>query len=355
MSPPVVTFFNNKGGVGKTALVYHLAWMVARKGRTVIAADLDPQANLTANFFDDEQLEQLWPADDSGDDAPARTIFGSLRPMIRGIGDIADPPLLPVADQLWVLPGDLALSRFEDELSGQWPACVDGSERAFRVVSAFWRLLMQAAQKVEAGVILTDVGPNLGAINRSAMVATDHVVIPLSPDLFSVQGLRNLGPTLRRWRREWQDRLAKNPDPSLRLPAGGMSPAGYVCSALAYGWAGRSRRTSVGWPAYPACTGPPCSEWRARPPDRPGSVLSGPTQALPKPPAAGVRGAQADLPAHARGQGFRRSPGRRRRGQQRLLRPGRPATERGGSRAPRRRAVPLGSPSSSSTPRQTAR
>src|SRR5690606_10403085 len=188
-----------------------------------------------------------------------------------------------------------------------------------------------------------------------AMVATDHVVIPLSPDLFSVQGLRNLGPTLRRWRREWQDRLAKNPDPSLRLPAGGMSPAGYVCSALAYGWAGRSRRTSVGWPAYPACTGPPCSEWRARPPDRPGSVLSGPTQALPKPPAAGVRGAQADLPAHARGQGFWRSPCRRRRGQQRLLRPGRPATERGGSRAPRRRAVPLGIPSSSSTPRQTAR
>ena len=88
---------------------------------------------------------------------------------------------------------------------------------------------MRAAERVEADIILTDIGPNLGAINRSAMVATDHVVIPLSPDLFSVQGLRNLGPTLRQWRREWQDRLAKNPDPSsLRLPAGGMSPAGYV-------------------------------------------------------------------------------------------------------------------------------
>jgi cellulose biosynthesis protein BcsQ len=45
MSPPVIAFFNNKGGVGKTSLVYHLAWMYRDLGLNVLAADLDPQAN----------------------------------------------------------------------------------------------------------------------------------------------------------------------------------------------------------------------------------------------------------------------------------------------------------------------
>ena len=47
-------------------------------------------------------------------------------------------------------------------------------------------------------MVLVDVGPSLGAINRSALIATDFVVVPLAADLFSRQGLRNLGPTLRR-------------------------------------------------------------------------------------------------------------------------------------------------------------
>jgi hypothetical protein len=76
--------------------------------------------------------------------------------------------------------------------------------------------------------VLIDVGPNLGAINRSALIAADHVVIPLAPDLFSVQGLLNLGPTLRRWRAEWKERLPKNPDPELELPPGAMKPTGYI-------------------------------------------------------------------------------------------------------------------------------
>jgi cellulose biosynthesis protein BcsQ len=56
MSAPVIAFFNNKGGLGKTSLVYHLAWMMAEKRLRVVAADLDPQANLTANFLSEDRL-----------------------------------------------------------------------------------------------------------------------------------------------------------------------------------------------------------------------------------------------------------------------------------------------------------
>ena len=50
VSSPIIAFFNNKGGVGKTSLVYHLSWMYADMGLKVLAADLDPQANLTAEY-----------------------------------------------------------------------------------------------------------------------------------------------------------------------------------------------------------------------------------------------------------------------------------------------------------------
>ncbi|HEY3607661.1 MAG TPA: ParA family protein, partial [Pseudonocardiaceae bacterium] len=79
-----------------------------------------------------------------------------------------------------------------------------------------------------ADVVLVDVGPSLGALNRAALVAADHVVVPLAPDLFSVQGLRNLGPALRTWRTGWHQRLDQNPDPDLPLPEGTMRVGGYV-------------------------------------------------------------------------------------------------------------------------------
>lgn len=105
---------------------------------------------------------------------------------------------------------------------------MDGDERAFRVISAFWRVMQKAAEEHQSDIILVDLGPNLGAINRAALIASDHVVVPLSPDIFSLQGMRNLGPTLRRWRREWKERLQKNPAPDLLLPPGDMQPIGYV-------------------------------------------------------------------------------------------------------------------------------
>ncbi|MFN0119474.1 MAG: ParA family protein [Blastocatellia bacterium] len=223
MSIPVIAFFNNKGGVGKTSLVYHLSWMYADLGLRVVAADLDPQANLTAAFLDEERLLELWP-----ETSHTQTIFGAVQPLIKATGDIGEPHLEPLDDRLALLAGDLALSAFEDQLSEVWPKCNDGDERSFRVMSAFWRVLQKAATAHHANVILTDLGPNLGAINRAALIAADYVVVPLSPDLFSLQGLRNLGPTLRRWREGWTERLRKNPARDLDLPQGRMEPAGYI-------------------------------------------------------------------------------------------------------------------------------
>ncbi len=223
MSTPVIAFFNNKGGVGKTSLVYHVAWMLADQGFRVVAADLDPQGNLSAAFLDDNRLEQLWPENEH-----PSTIFGAIRPLKTGVGDIQAPLLEYICDGLVLIPGDMALSQFEDDLSQVWPKCLDQDERAFRVVSAFWRVIQSGAESHAADVVLIDLGPNLGAVNRAALIASDYVVIPLGPDLFSLQGLRNLCPTLQSWREGWKQRLEKNPASELALPNGTMKSLGYI-------------------------------------------------------------------------------------------------------------------------------
>ncbi|MBI3903184.1 MAG: ParA family protein [Nitrosomonadales bacterium] len=216
-----IAFFNNKGGVGKTSLVYHLAWMFADRGIKTLAVDLDPQANLTSMFLDEERLEELWPDGEHPD-----TVYGAIRPILRGTGDIAKPHIEKITDQLGLIPGDLGLSRFEDKLSAAWPNCQLGDESAFRTMTAFHRLVQHGVDR-EAELVLIDVGPNLGAINRSALIASDQVCLPLAPDLFSLQGLKNLGPTLNEWREVWNELLKKAPV-DVPMPKGAMQPVGYI-------------------------------------------------------------------------------------------------------------------------------
>ncbi|MFM8250673.1 MAG: ParA family protein [Planctomycetota bacterium] len=217
-----IAFFNNKGGVGKTSLVYHLAHMFADCGRRVIAVDLDPQANLTSMCLEEDDLERLWTK--AGD----RTIYDAIRPLLEGEGDIGHLRMEAIRKDMSLVVGDLSLSKAEDELSSQWSDCLDRKPRAFRVLSAISRVVSQAGHDVDAEIALLDVGPNLGALNRAALLGAEFVVVPLAPDIYSLQGLENLGPTLGRWREEWQERLSKNPLPKLNLPQGQMAPLGYV-------------------------------------------------------------------------------------------------------------------------------
>lgn len=197
--------------------------MFTELGYRVLAVDLDPQSKLSIMSLDEERLEVLWPDGDHPE-----TLFGAVHPLFGGTGDVREAHIEPLSDALGILVGDLALSRIEDDLSTEWPRCLEGRERAFRVTTAFWRVINEAAERHLADVVLIDVGPNLGAINRAALVAANHVVVPVAPDLFSLQGLRNLGPTLLQWRDTWQQARSKAPASIGETPKGQMMPAGYV-------------------------------------------------------------------------------------------------------------------------------
>src|SRR5260370_21912653 len=101
MSRPVLTFFSNKGGVGKTTLVYHVAWMLRELGRSVVVLDLDPQANLTASLLDAERVERLW----SGSRPPSG--YGALAPLFAGEGDLGEAYVEEIAPNLDLVPAPL--------------------------------------------------------------------------------------------------------------------------------------------------------------------------------------------------------------------------------------------------------
>ncbi|RPF20910.1 ParA family protein [Myceligenerans xiligouense] len=238
-----IALFNNKGGVGKTTLAYHLAHMFSRLGVTVLAADLDPQSNLTSMFLDESELEELWDEQSgliaqgvasaaSPGHSPrvtdVRTIADAVRPILEGLGDIEPIQPAQIDSGLWLLPGSIELSQFEDHLSRAWPQSFAGEPAAIRTTTAFYRTVTRASEYAGADVVIIDVGPNLGAINRAALLGADHVLVPLAADLFSLKGLSNLGPVLRRWRRDWQDVVAPRIPADIAAPRGIMEPLGYV-------------------------------------------------------------------------------------------------------------------------------
>ena len=220
-----IVFFNNKGGVGKTTMVYHTAYMMAELGKKVLVADLDPQANLTSMFLTQERLEDVFLNENN-----KLTITDAIQPIVDGDTPI-DVHIEEINSNISLLIGNLTLSIYEDNLSDAWTKCMSESNSVypFKVTSLFYKLLTDAAQKVQADFILIDVGPNLGAINRSVLISSDYVILPVASDLFSLQGIKNLGKTLDIWDIQWRDRKSRNPRPdTIILPEGRMQAVGYI-------------------------------------------------------------------------------------------------------------------------------
>ena len=222
-----LVLFNNKGGVGKTTLTFNFAHMAARLGLRVVVLDYDPQCNVSSIFLAEETLADLWDKDAP----PGVTVASSIDLVRRGKGEVRDPVMKEVAERLFLLPGDLLLSRFEQPLAEEWPKTRSvENERALAVTTALDLLSNRAAEIAKADIVFADVGPSLGALNRAALLACDFVVLPLAPDLFSLQGLRNVGPTLNEWRRDWEsvrkDHLGGRDE--ARLPPHAFEPIGYI-------------------------------------------------------------------------------------------------------------------------------
>lgn len=220
----IISFFNHKGGVGKTTMLFNTAVEMGRLGKKVLMVDFDAQANLTAIALPDEVLDRIYqPGED------AQTVADAFGPLVGGSGDVYAPEAFEVREgAVWIAAGDLALSEFEAILPSAWTEALAGNERGFRVTSAPYRLITELADVVEADYVFVDLGPNVGALNRSVLLGSDYLIVPMASDLFSIRALPSVGGSLDTWIRQWKTAQSVAPKLSFDLPNGLPKVLGYV-------------------------------------------------------------------------------------------------------------------------------
>src|ERR1039457_3545598 len=111
-----LAIFNHKGGVGKTTLTVNIALALTSLGKRVLLVDSDPQCNLTSYLIAADVVDDMLDASET--DAGA-TLWSALKPVADGMGDIhlVKPKLI---GDLYLLPGDILLSNFEQDLHQSW-------------------------------------------------------------------------------------------------------------------------------------------------------------------------------------------------------------------------------------------
>ncbi len=219
-----LALFNHKGGVGKTTLLFNIGMALAQSGRRVLFIDADAQANLTAAALPPLTVEEAY--------GKKLAISDVLRPLVEGSGDIGTPQPVQIREKAWIIPGHIQLSDYEEICPAGWTDALAGNPRGLRVTTAPFRIALAASRAVQAEYAIFDLGPNVGAMNRNILLSCDGFVVPLAPDLFSLNALTSVGRRIELWVQEWRaiteavERRKLELD--FPLPMGRPSPLGYV-------------------------------------------------------------------------------------------------------------------------------
>lgn len=223
MMPDIVTVFNNKGGVGKTTLTFHLAHALGELGKKVLLVDLDPQCNLTIFSLSMETIHDIWVDEDAfvEDFAAARAAIDSvkfqticnnvrsihftLKPSEDGTAELDKlPPPMNIGQNVDLIPGRLTLHLFEAKVGERWSGIYQGDPLSVRTGTRVRTLAHEYSRQRGYDIVIFDTSPSLGALNRHLLSLADGFIVPRSPDLFSVYGIRNIGSALNTWRKQFE-------------------------------------------------------------------------------------------------------------------------------------------------------
>jgi chromosome partitioning protein len=174
MGASVVVLLNQKGGVGKTSCTHHLSGTLARMGRRVLLLDGDPQASLSQGLLGSDAARDL---------DPAETIFALYH-------SGADPRRIvrPTGfDGIDLVPGH----EMTTEYNTPRPHLTAHREHQFA--------LREAVESVRGDydIVLIDCPPNLHLCSWAALTAADRLVIPLQPEDYGSQGIRDVLESIR--------------------------------------------------------------------------------------------------------------------------------------------------------------
>jgi len=204
-------------------------------GKRVLLVDADPQCNLTSFYLEESTLEQLLEdSNGNGSSDGGGTMWSAVKPVAEGRGGIARIQPYRVAEQTcWFLPGDVLLSEYEEVLPEAWTECFARRTRGYDITTALSQVVNKSAHAFKADVVLYDVGPNVGALNRVVLLDCDYFITPVAADLFSLRALSTVGRAITKWIRDWETvRSLASSEDRARLLNGKPAFLGYITSAF---------------------------------------------------------------------------------------------------------------------------
>lgn len=242
-----LSFFNNKGGVGKTTLSTNVAYNLALKGYRVLYVDCDPQCNATQLLLNEMQTKEIYDGVPDPEVALrqslSKTVYGLFIPLREGEPEIdADIPVFRSERfQVDVMAGHPSLSQIEDVMSSAWQTALSRETASFRRVHWAGQLITAMEDADRYDIIMFDVGPSLGPFNRTVLLGCDAFVTPTATDLFSYHAFGNLARWFDMWVTEYSEMAEANVEAwksfsssfekkarNLRIPGHGGSQVQYL-------------------------------------------------------------------------------------------------------------------------------
>lgn len=204
--PWTLCFFNNKGGVGKTTLACNVASFLARtENLRVLVVDADPQCNASQLILGSAEAADVYQhgyLKSESDTIHVDTLLDVLSPLSAGEPHprmkVEPAPMRLNRFGVDLLPGHPKVALLEDKLSRNWTDFLGGDLGGARVTNWNTQFLTQFDDRYD--LIVFDIGPSLGALNRSVLMGVDYFLAPMGCDIFSLIGIENIAA----WLQDWQ-------------------------------------------------------------------------------------------------------------------------------------------------------